>query len=47
MGWGTLLVIALVLVCPLSMFWMMRHGHQADESDKAGMPETKSGEHRS
>ena len=47
MDWGALLVIALVLVCPLSMFWMMRHGHQGDESDKAGSPETKSGEHRS
>ncbi|MBA2457585.1 MAG: DUF2933 domain-containing protein [Gemmatimonadales bacterium] len=48
MEWGTLvLVVALVLICPLTMFWMTRHGHQGDGSDRAGRPETKSGEHRS
>ena len=47
MEWGTLLLFALVLICPLTMFWMTRHGHQGDESDEAGRPETKSSEHRS
>ena len=26
---GTLLLIALLLVCPLTMFWLMRYGHRS------------------
>lgn len=46
MDWGTLLLVALLLVCPLTMFWMMRHGHRSDGSGKPGAPDKKSDEHR-
>jgi hypothetical protein len=46
MDWGTLLLVALVLVCPLTMFWMMRHGHQGRGPDKPASAEKKSDEHQ-
>lgn len=48
MSWGTLLLIALlVLVCPLSMYWMRRrHGHGGHRSDKPAAPDKESDEHR-
>lgn len=32
---GTLLLLALLLVCPLTMFWMMRHGHGGSGEGKS------------
>ncbi|MEO8193219.1 MAG: hypothetical protein ABI681_05165 [Gemmatimonadales bacterium] len=26
-GWGSWLIVALVLLCPVSMVWMARRGH--------------------
>ncbi len=46
MKWGTLLLVALLLVCPLTMFWMMRHGHGDHRSDKSAAPDQESDEHR-
>lgn len=31
MSWGTLLLIAFIMVCPISMWWMMRHGRQGGD----------------
>jgi hypothetical protein len=39
MDWGSLLLVVLLLVCALTMFWMMRHGHRRDESGKPGAPD--------
>lgn len=46
MDWGTLLLVALLLVCPLTMFWMSRRGHGGDGSDKPAASDEKSDEHR-
>lgn len=36
MSWGTIIILALVLVCPISMLWMMRHGRHHGEHNNAG-----------
>ena len=36
---GTLLLLALLVVCPLTMFWMMRHGHGGSGEGESDGPE--------
>lgn len=40
MSWGTILFIAFILVCPISMLWMMRHGRRRGDH-KAATRETR------
>jgi hypothetical protein len=35
---GTLLLLALLLVCPLTMYWLMRQRHGGRDSGGAGPP---------
>ena len=40
---GTLLILALVLLCPLTMIWMMRRGQGARHDDAPGAPSKPGG----